>query len=57
MPVGLQEIIALAIVIAVVSFGLYRRLRRSRKRSPGCCDQPGTDKQENTIHFYRRGDK
>ncbi|MDJ0928138.1 MAG: hypothetical protein QNJ73_10890 [Gammaproteobacteria bacterium] len=56
MPVGLQEVVALAIVIAIVGFALYRRWRRSADTRSSCCDQPAAKKSEKTVHFYKRAD-
>ena len=57
MPVGWQEILALAIVALVVAIALYRRLKRSRERQAACCDTPSqAPKSEHTVHFYRRRD-
>lgn len=60
MPAGLQEILALLIVLVIVGFALYRRSRG--KRTTGSCadgcaaaDKRGGD-EETTIHFYRRSD-
>lgn len=58
MPVGAQELVALALVFGIVGFALYRRWRRPRDAKPGCCDQPAKQQRsgESTIHFYRRAD-
>ncbi len=55
MPIGIQEIIALAIVFAVVVFALYRR-RRSGQKKAACGDACGhaAKTEEATVHFYRR---
>lgn len=58
MPAGVQELLALAIVAVVVGFALYRRSRR-RGQSGSCgegCGRQSGNKQETTIHFYRRQD-
>jgi hypothetical protein len=62
MPIGLQELIALAIVAAVLAFGLYRRWKKERSANaasqPGCsgCDakNESSDDGESPVHFYRR---
>ena len=54
MSPGIQEAVALAIVIAVVGFGLYRRWRKGQAKSASCGAQPETDTGEKTVHFYRR---
>jgi hypothetical protein len=51
---GIQEVVALAIVIAVVGFGLYRRWRKGKGKSASCAAQPVTENDEKTVHFYRR---
>jgi hypothetical protein len=55
MPPGIQEIIALVIVFAVVAFALYRRRRAGAKKS-ACGDACGQSAKpdEATVHFYRR---
>ena len=59
MKIGIQEIVALGIVLAVVLFAVWRRWRRGRQNQAGCsgCDhaapQPSNEK---TIHPYRRDD-
>ena len=55
MSPGLQELIALAVVAAVIGFALYRRLRRKSAKAAACCDAGGdAQAEEKTIHFYRR---
>lgn len=52
---GLQEFLALAIVIGVVAVVLYRRRRRGAAH--GCADcAPAGDEasQEKPVRFYRR---
>ena len=49
---GIQELVALAIVVLIVGFALYRRLRKGRAKSAGY-DTPSS-KEEKTVHFYRR---
>ena len=56
MPIGLQEIVALLIVLAVVGFALYRRVKRSGKVEKNCCASPQQSGDESVIHFYRRSD-
>jgi hypothetical protein len=56
MPIGLQELLALAIVAAVLAFGLYRRWKKERAAT-GCsgCDakNESSDNGESPVHFYR----
>ena len=57
MSLGLQEIVALIIVAAVVGFALYRRWRRSSKADVGCsgCEDKRTSAtNDKPINFYRR---
>ena len=52
---GIQEAFALAIVVAVVAFVVYRRRRRGAAH--GCADcapGAGESQHEKTLHFYRR---
>ena len=56
MSPGFQEAIALAIVVAVVGFGLYRRWRKGKRQQAACCDSPPAKSGEKTVHFYRRED-
>jgi len=61
MPAGLQEIVALLIVLAVVAFALYRRSRKPKSTGScgdGCASADKSadkkDSGEATIHFYRK---
>ncbi len=57
MPPGIQELIALGIVMSVVAFAVYRRWRRARSDASACsdCDRnPPKPDTEKTVHFYRR---
>jgi hypothetical protein len=58
MPAGLQEILALLIVLGVVAFALYRRGRKAGTTSTSCgdgCDAVAKkDSNEATVHFYRK---
>ncbi len=57
MSPGIQEAIALIIVVLVVGFGLYRRWRKGAEKKAACCADPaGKDSAEQTVHFYRRKD-
>ncbi len=52
---GIQEALALAIVVAVVAVVVYRRRRRGAAH--GCADcapGAGEPQQEKTLQFYRR---
>lgn len=59
MPAGIQEIIALVIVFAVVALA-FRRRRKAHRDDCGGCDDCGTDakasekKTETELRFYRR---
>lgn len=55
MSPGIQEAIALAIVLVVVGFGLYRRWRKGKQQA-ACCDSPPEQPAEKTVRFYRRDD-
>jgi len=57
MSPGIQEAIALAIVLVVVGFGLYRRWRKTKTKSAACCADPAAKSNEKTVHFYRREDR
>ena len=52
MSAGWQELIALGIVILVVGFALYRRLRKPAAEST--CHTSSEADDEKTVHFYRR---
>jgi hypothetical protein len=57
MTLGIQEIVTLIIVAAVVGFALHRRWRLSKKSNEGCsgCDaNEGQASNEKPIRFYRR---
>lgn len=54
MTPGIQEAIALGIVVLVVGFGLYRRWRKGKRQESACCAEPTADSTEQTVHFYRR---
>ena len=59
MTPGMQELIAIAIVIGVVIFALWRRKRRVGTRESGCtgCDAAADEKSpEKPIRLYRRQD-
>jgi hypothetical protein len=53
MTPGLQEALALIIVLAIVGFALYRRWRRSSRKA-SCCEGDDGEKAEHTVRFYRR---
>ena len=53
MSPGWQEIIALTIVVVVVGFGLYRRIRKPATAKASCCSDTA-ESAEKTVHFYRR---
>ena len=57
MKIGIQEIVALGIVLAVVAFAIWRRWKKGRSGQGTCdgCDKPSVaDSAEKTIHPYRR---
>jgi hypothetical protein len=57
MPTGIQEILALLIVAAVVAAVIFRRWRQAERKTSSCggCDNPSTeDKTESPVRFYRR---
>jgi len=57
MKIGIQEIVALCIVLAVVLFAIWRRWQRGRRHQTGCsdCDHASPkSSEEKTIHLYRR---
>jgi len=57
MRIGWQELIALAIVLTVVAFALWRRWQRGRQRDSSCdgCDHAAaTPTDEKPVHIYRR---
>ena len=57
MPAGLQELIALLIVLAIVVFALYRRSRKAASSGScgdDCASVEKKDSDEATIHFYRK---
>jgi hypothetical protein len=57
MPAGLQEILALLIVLGVVAFALYRRSRKPGKSTrcgDGCDAVAKKDSNEARVHFYRK---
>lgn len=61
MPIGLQEILALGIVLAVVAFALWRRWTRANSRASdgraacsGCDDGSAATVEEKPIRIYRR---
>jgi len=59
MPTGLQEILALLIVLAIVGFALYRRSRKAASKGScgdNCASAQNKDSGETTIHFYRKND-
>jgi hypothetical protein len=58
MAPGIQEGIALGIVLLVIGFALYRRWRR-RSAGTKCCDagSPSPDETEKPVHFYRRNQR
>lgn len=57
MSPGIQEAVALAIVVAIAGFALYRRWRKAKqKKVASCCDTPPAETGEKTVHFYRRED-
>ena len=53
MTPGLQEAIALGIVLVIVGFALYRRWRKGASKN-SCCESPPESADEKTVHFYRR---
>lgn len=52
MSTGWQEWLALAIVIAIVAFALYRRMRGRGRH--GDCHVAADQEDERPVHFYRR---
>ena len=61
MPIGIQELFALMIVVAIVAFALYRRRRRQKDAATGCADcaagpgqKTGDAPGEQEIHRFRR---
>ncbi|UCG72318.1 MAG: hypothetical protein JSV45_13900 [Chromatiales bacterium] len=55
MTPGIQEAIALAIVVLVVGFGLYRRWRKGKRQESACCSEnSASEPEEQTVHFYKR---
>ncbi|MBT8442046.1 MAG: hypothetical protein KJO76_06655 [Gammaproteobacteria bacterium] len=57
MKIGIQEIVAICMVLAVVLFAIWRRWQRGRHHQAGCsgCDQSQPESgKEKTIHLYRR---
>ena len=51
-----QELIALAIVAAVVLIGAWRWAKRRRSGAAACghCDKPAAKPKEVTLRFHRR---
>jgi hypothetical protein len=56
--VDLQEVLALAVVVAVVAVTIWRMWRRRGKSAGACsnCDTPGAGEKpkEVPLRFYRR---
>ena len=52
--IGTQELIAILIVIAVVSFGLWRRLRRKSGSACANCDHVPPEPDERPVRLFRK---
>jgi hypothetical protein len=54
--IGTQEIIAIIIVIAVIGFSLWRRLRKKSSSSGACsnCEHSTENTDEKPVHFFRK---
>jgi hypothetical protein len=54
--IGTQEIIAIMLVIAVIGFALYRRLRKKTDSTGACsgCEHPSKSIDEKPVHFFRK---
>lgn len=53
---GLQELLALGVVVAVVALEVLRRWRRRKSAAPGCdgCEKSGPPPKEAPLRFHRR---
>lgn len=57
MTVGTQEILAIAIVAAIVCFALYRRLRKKGSATSACsgCDHQAAEPEAGkTVRFFKK---
>jgi len=57
MMIGTQEIIAIMIVIAVIGFALYRRLRKKSNSNGTCSNCEHTSSKstdEKPVHFFKK---
>jgi hypothetical protein len=57
MMMGTQEIIAIMLVIAVIGFALYRRLRKKSASTDACsgCEHTSSKSaDEKPVHFFKK---
>jgi len=57
MTIGMQEVFAILIVVAIVGFAIFRRLRKKASSSNVCsgCEQgAGKNSNEKPLHFFKK---